>query len=285
MLHAFQTGGQDPLVMLPSGPQVAWWRLRRSGSILYWEVSADGVRFERMKAAPAATDWNNPVLTFIEIGNPNGAASGQAHFDDVAISAMPATGWCKVADLRDDFGDGDLGSVWRSFASSSDAATVSETGGALHVGPAANSANAIAGILSADRFDLRRGSLRARLEFVSSTPGIETVFEVQLSSVERVGFVVADGELRSLHQNAMAVTSTAVAFDPEAHRFLRLADRGPDGFFWETSPDGADWTVQRQDDAGFPLESVIATFFARAVQPVSAPGVSRLAGILGGDDT
>lgn len=93
------------------------------------------------------------------------------------------------------------------------------------------------------------------------------------STQYREMFVVEGATLYFQEKVAGVANNTSISYDPIAHRWLRLReDSGT--LYWETSPDGLNWTVQRSKAPGFDLSSVQPSFDAGYWDTEPDPGVA-----------
>ncbi len=83
------------------------------------------------------------------------------------------------------------------------------------------------------------GGVYCQLLVLSDVVGTQIVFEVNVTS---------NLLLMTVHVDFIDEGGASIPYDPDAHAWLRV--REDDGtLFWETSPDGRDWTVRHTDTA------------------------------------
>lgn len=193
-------------------------------------------------------------------------SSGGFLFDDfVTATDLP---WCEVAQLADDFDDGELAPIWSPRTDSLNRGSVVEHDGAVVLSlDDQNSSHA--GLLSATPHDFTDGSATLEVSNLAAEPAMEFTFEV--------GQFPGDGEasfafdqhgtltLRAQDSTGSEVFVTPVPYDADQHRYLRISHDGESGVVWEMSPDGSSWgTAYHKADVGFPLDAVRVVMRAEA---------------------
>lgn len=125
---------------------------------------------------------------------------------------------------------------------------VSETGGRARI-PA--TPGVPAGYLSARQWKLATSRLAVKVSTLPSVNGSSAAtFSVMVNSTTagtRAGFTYSPvaGTLRLVSEVALADgAATVLTYDPIQHAWWRVVVSGSN-LLWETSPDGADWTVRR----------------------------------------
>jgi hypothetical protein len=86
--NAWMGGVKTELAAVSYDPnQHAWWRLRESGGMLYWEVSPDGQAFASLGSTPAPFSLSavHVVLTAGSSGPAPVPAAGSAHYDNLNL--------------------------------------------------------------------------------------------------------------------------------------------------------------------------------------------------------
>ncbi|HJR07116.1 MAG TPA: S8 family peptidase [Pyrinomonadaceae bacterium] len=134
--------------------------------------------------------------------------------------------------------------------------TIVEQNGRVEVTPPA-STTGYGGYYSATTVDLTNSRIS-----VEVTPGNAGGYgaETYLSLAQGNNYVLfATGGGNLLFQTAVngAMSRTYIPYSPTQHRFWRLRhNRATDEIFWETSPDGVTWTVQRTVVRAFPITNL-----------------------------
>lgn len=145
--------------------------------------------------------------------------------------------------LADDFEDGTIDAVWDATMGGS--GTVLETGGQLVLG--ATAVGAFAFVHSSAVLDAAGGTIS--VEIVQGTSGADApLAHMGLGNlvVEQQG-----NELRFIRTGFSPTTLWMGAFDPIAHRFIRLRDDGTDTHF-ESAGDGVAWSAITSTATGDP---------------------------------
>jgi hypothetical protein len=157
---------------------------------------------------------------------------------------------CQVVD---DFEDGVIGDPWVSWAD--DDATVSESNGAMHVS-FSGATEAWAGYDLRDRIDFTEAEVRVEIQ---AAGGSYTGFDVCFGDQE-LELWIEDGDqlVGEVYNTEASDDSTAVTYDPVAHRILRI--RASQGMaYWEASPDGDEWESIHTQAVPFPIDDVTVT--------------------------
>lgn len=168
----------------------------------------------------------------------------------------------------DDFNDGVRSSRWATSVWSVDcswcydttsAVGVAETGGVLVFSYANN--DGTNGYITTESYDFTGASMSVELvtpppsaiDVVAAMdillPGGSQTFELSVELGNLLGEIKTD--------SAGWISIFSIAYDPIAHRYLRLRhDTSSDNVFYETSPDGAAWTVQGTTPTFAPIVEV-----------------------------
>lgn len=116
---------------------------------------------------------------------------------------------------------------------------------------------AYCGLTSTHRFDLRDSSVTLDAGGAPGATGFYAYFQVGFSEGNTRHEIERQGNRLDIEQHVDGVESGAVniEYDATAHRWWRIRESGGDVFF-ETAPDGADWTVRSTVKAGFDQTAV-----------------------------
>jgi len=177
-------------------------------------------------------------------GAADAVASGDGSSGDGAGDA-PASSVCPPTVLiSDDFEDGVTAPEWTVLTATD--LTVSETAGVLRVAYAANSSpNEFAGYREATLHDYTEACVIAEINAFPSPSASSASMYVRVGTgpSDNAEFSIDSGMLRSdLHNGASVKQVDVRAFDPVAHRFLRVRLTAT-GTSWEASPDGVTFTA------------------------------------------
>ncbi|HEX8363129.1 MAG TPA: vanadium-dependent haloperoxidase [Longimicrobium sp.] len=183
----------------------------------------------------------------------------------------------KAHTLVDNFNDNSPDTTkWNPYGNPGGSAErIREANGRVEIRPASGTTG-YSGYESAATYDLTRSY--ASVEVVSAlstrSTAAGTFLRAHIDANNAVELGISGGLIRPLAQVAGTYTYfDERPYDPEQHRWLRLRER--DGnTYWETSPDGCDWTVLTSRPNPISLGAVKLTIASGNHQPVSAPGVA-----------
>ncbi|HEX6750700.1 MAG TPA: vanadium-dependent haloperoxidase [Longimicrobium sp.] len=182
----------------------------------------------------------------------------------------------KAITLVDNFND-DVQDTAKWSASTGD--RLREVNGRVEIRPLGNiTTGHFLNYQSATTYDLTDSEFRIELvRSVVGTYGAAAYLQARIDDNNRVQLQVTGGYLNCDSWAAGTLTKLArVQYDPVAHRWLRLREQGGT-VYWETSPDGAAWTVQAmQRPNPITLTAVYALFGAGtfAGYAIASPGVA-----------
>jgi hypothetical protein len=166
------------------------------------------------------------------VGPPADAFDG-----DAAASACGTT----IA-IADDFEDGVTGSGWTTLTGTN--LTLAETGGLLQITFASNvSAGQTAGYVSTASYDFTGACVDAEITSIPNPSTLANLtFRIGTSSDCGVIEIYSGMINAAQHRGASISRLPAFAFDPVAHRFLRMREV-TGTWYYQSSPDGAAWTT------------------------------------------
>jgi hypothetical protein len=182
----------------------------------------------------------------------------------------------KAHTLSDNFNDDSIDAIkWVAYGTPGTAADrLREVNGRVEIRPASG-VSGYSGYQTQSTYDLTRSHIAVELVRALSTraPVAGTYLRAYIDSNNRVELGISNGTISPGYVVAGAYTFfDERPYDPEQHRWLRLRER--DGTtYWETSPDGYDWTVLASRPTPINLTAVTLTFLTGAYQPVTAPGM------------
>jgi hypothetical protein len=130
------------------------------------------------------------------------------------------------------------------------------------------------GYVSATSFDMTRGMARVTVvQSPNAGSAADGSFALSADIDHWVRFNI-EGPLMTLQARVGGTLSGPnVTYDPIQHRVLRLRHLvETDEFVWETSPDGAAFTILRQSSLAVPVTAMRAELEAGTYQPEPAPG-------------
>jgi hypothetical protein len=249
-------------------------RLREQAGRIYWESSPDGV---------AWTVLHDRAVTFdasavrVELFGRGRGRSSLAWFDNLNTPATDVP-LCPPDGLRDDFDDGAIALAWRRWFGAGEC-SVEEVDGRVELA-LTGSAYALCGLVSSRNLDFRDAALSFELATVPDDPAIGAFADLShfshrpASSTDRIEVRVVAGSLymRITHkpspqQSEEIVTETRADYDPVSMRHFRLRERAG-RFYWESSPDGASWTIRAESDTTVDVSRVV--FGLSAVKSTAA---------------
>ena len=189
-------------------------------------------------------------------GGASAGDSGDGPSDTRTSSVCPSS-----VLISDDFEDGVMAPEWTVLTATD--LVVSETAGVLRVAYAANSSpNEFAGYREATAHDYTEACVIAEINAIPSASASSASMFVRVGSgpSDNAEFTLSSGMVRSdLHNGASVKQADLRAFDPVAHRFLRLRLTAT-GTTWEASPDGVAFTTLGS------VTTVLATAGSTALQ-------------------
>lgn len=176
--------------------------------------------------------------------------------------------------LSDNFDDNSTDSVkWPAAYTSS--ATYSETGKQLVITLAGSTSGSnYAGYATDPGYDLTANY--AQIEVVSvpsQSTSAQVIFKIQYDSNNAIAFIESAGTL-AFQTNVAGGGYTSVAsvtYNPIAHRFWRIRELSG-AVYWDTSPDGINWTSQASTLTPIDITSTFVEFSAGTYQSETNPG-------------
>jgi hypothetical protein len=183
--------------------------------------------------------------------------------------------------FEDDFEDGTQDAFWQDgcgpFFTEDTLVTVVEAGGVVTVTPRVS--------VSGSRYNgyefvnfIDASDRTATLEVVAplSSTNTQTWFGLYLTDVSTTDmavFTIDSGNLIMRRRISLSNSSTSIAYDGVAHRWLRIRETGGN-LLWETAPDGSTWTTRRTISSPFSLASVKFTFYSGTFDFEATPGTA-----------
>src|SRR5439155_21460468 len=102
------------------------------------------------------------------------------------------------------------------------------------------------GVESSGRYEMVTGDAMVDVTPASQQVGVETLFAVDIDATTGYAMSAYAGRVhRIVHTSGGVTSSTAIDFDPVAHRFWRIRHDAGGTMELETSPDRTAWTSQR----------------------------------------
>jgi hypothetical protein len=200
-------------------------------------------------------------------------APGEAHFDNVE-GDLPQVGWCKASSLTDDFEDGLQGQAWaRSYADSG--CSLAEIGGEL-VATLGDGVTSYCAYASAAAYDLTGDAVSiAVLGTPDATMSGQAGLFLGTTAGDAIYFVESAGVL-DLGQlvGGTSLSLATVLYSATDHAWWRLRESAGTTY-WETSPDGAAWTVRAQAVNPIDVTALDVQLGVSAYEPDAMPGAAR----------
>ena len=205
-------------------------------------------------------------------------------FTCVALQCEPARDACnKVSLLADAFDGDDRELQWgNSFKDS--ASRIEQSDGRLRITPPSSFGGAsFAGYGSSRYYDLTDSSVAIDLpHMVNPESGAEAYFLVYNDDGDReAAFSQIGGVLRFYARVNGDGAIVSTPYDPVQHRHWRLRERAGT-LYWETSRDGAAWTIRHQQPAPFDLSLVRVELSAGVSEAQDDPGFLEVEALNGG---
>jgi hypothetical protein len=186
--------------------------------------------------------------------------------------------------LADDFARDRRDDRWGRVYGANGAAARVEDGRLRVTLPAGQEGAAYAGFVSERFHDLRGAAVSVEVaRMVNVASGARMLFQLQAAgSEDEAGFEQQTGRLRFYTRVAGVEDGSSIAFDPDEQRFWRLREQAGLLFF-ETSPDGVEWSERRKLRRPFDLSLVRVELGAAVDAPgEAAPGVAEFDDVNGG---
>ncbi len=186
-----------------------------------------------------------------------------------------------AAVFSDDFGNNQLDAWWKLGTLTPPAAawdqqvTVSETGQRLEITPRRNvNEKSYNGYVSVSNWNFT--GARATVEVMQTTTNeAQTIFTLALDSNNWFRFLAASGNLNFQTRVSGTESSVSIPADGAQQRFWRLRhDRPNDRIIFETSADGASWSVRRAVPRQIPIKGLAVELNAGTPASVAAPGTA-----------
>lgn len=255
-----------------------YWRIREDAGDLVWEVSTDRASWSELHREPLP--WDVSHVRGVVAGGGAAVSPSRARFDDVNPGA-PASPYCPLAQLQDDFAAAPLGPLWEPYSEAG--CTITETGGDLALTYTSGTGNVFCGMTSLHVWDLATGD-----GIVVDSMGLPTipsfVTYVQLAvpgtgGLTRVETTLDDTSFEfRLYVNDTITDSRSMTLDRTMHRYWRMRGESQTAIF-ETSPDRAAWTERWRIDAPFALTPVEVNIGAGHYDTIAVPLTVTLPGI------
>lgn len=225
----------------------AWLRIREGGGTLFFDTSADGVAWTSRHSDTSPGWVSDTDIEMQMLAHRDAGTADFAEFDNFNITPSSAV----FADLTDDFDDDAVDPVkWPENYNTGSGGLPTETGGRARVpcdtGFAAYASAPIYRLESSYAFaqafpppGTEMLEAYCQLLILSNVTGTQIVFEVDAAT---------NILLMTVHIDFNDEGGRTVPYDPVEHAWLRVREDGGT-LFWETAPDGRQWTVRHSDTA------------------------------------
>lgn len=232
----------------------AWWRIRHSGTTIYWDTSPDGATWTNRRSEALGIGAVTQVQLKIGAGYWGTETPTQTmQVDNVNLFSGSSVDSTKTESLSDNFSSADT-SKWTGYDGNPFV-----SGGQLHV-----TATSAYETLSASATKSLVGSY-AQCEVVSrtniGTGTTENTFELSVSSGNNVGFIIANDNIGFYDTVSSSQTVNYITYDSTAHRWWRIREASGT-IYWDTSPDGTTWTNRKSRATGLTVTAVTIKFEA-----------------------
>jgi RHS repeat-associated protein len=255
----------------------AWWRIRESRGLVYWETSSDGATYTIRGTVATSSLFSISSLSYLIYAETWGspASPGQASFANLNVA--PA-GVPLLSTLSDTFGGTSLGANWTIEVQQQ--GTITQSGGSLNLAPNANASAAGLGVSSARPYTLTgsAGLVQAK-QVVSSGGGVENRFDLQIDGSNILEWIFELGSLSAVYSlNGTRTTLASVTYSATQHAWWRIRESGGT-VYWDTSADSASWTNRASiaSSALFDLSLLYVHFYAETWVALAAPGTAQYA--------
>jgi hypothetical protein len=227
-----------------------YFRIRHSGTTMYWDTSPDGQsdswtnRYSYAQGGLAV----NSVLVQINSGNVLDSTSGSTTWDDINHVNS------KIATFTDSFTTKDT-SKW-TWDSNADVVS-----GQLNL----VATNGYPGVASKTNYDLTASSVSIEVKDAALTGGGEVGLSVRPRSVALsntyIQLVVA-GSVLGITHGQVGSDNYTIPYNSTNHRFLRIREAANE-VYWEASANGLSWTtLEHRTNAVYDLTEVDVYLYA-----------------------
>jgi len=247
----------------------AYWRVRQSGSSIYWETSPDGVTYTVQASTltsnvPFSLDTIQVEFNLKAFGTGAATAAPAKYYN---LNRTPAL----VSSVTDPF-TGPIDST--KWTVSATAGTATASGGILTLSPNAGPSAAIY-VTSVGSYSLNGSQTSTKVVAVVDPGGnINNKFIVRApGNQNELGWQYEHGILYAYYRvNGVETDPGQVTYSAATHAYWRVRQSGT-SVYWETSPDGVNYTVQASVVTGnipFPLDAVQLEFNVKAFGAATA---------------
>lgn len=220
---------------------MAWWRIRHTGTIIYFETAPDGVTWT-VRAQVTYTPFAALHTFQFRVNKSINAGGIAARFDNINIVPTPVQG-DPVADLADDFENGINQSLWTPFVAPA-GTTVRAADGLLelYVGDG-QQGPWVCGLDSKDRYDLTGSAVFIKAVPSANTNALTGLYLRDPDTGEYVGVHKTLTTLYFVGRNTAGTSlfASSIAYSATAHAWWRIRNSGGTTYI-ETSPDSITWT-------------------------------------------
>jgi hypothetical protein len=264
---------------IPYDPvQHRWWRIRETGGLSFWETSPDAMTWTVRAQENDPFDVSAMYLQLIAGTYLKEPLTGTSVFDNFNGGAAPTQSWCPLAKLTDSFDVAYPQGMfrWESLIDVDPGCqTITAGGQAVFTPPIGQPGYCT--FTSTSKWDLRNSYAAIHVVQMLNTAVDAVAFmQVRLSSADNLEIGEDLGLLHFGH-HVGGVYSTVVndiPYDPVQHAWWRFREAA--GIvYWETSPDGKNWTIQGQQSDPFDLSAVFVRFGAGQDTGISNPGTVK----------
>ncbi|MGE5186715.1 MAG: hypothetical protein ACM31C_31895 [Acidobacteriota bacterium] len=213
----------------------------------------------------------------------DGTPCSYATLQHVHVDGACDTGVCRSLELPACLYDGFVNdridtAMWDLWLPANEPVVVGEGNGSMSIQLAPGVGRVYNGIESRGRYDMVTGNTMVDVAPASQVVGVETLFSVDIDATTGYAMSAYAGRLHMIvHTSGGVTSSTAIDYDPMAHRYWRIRHDAGGTMELETSPDGAAWTSQRSTalprlPTGVTVSLLAGTYID---QGVSDPGAAN----------
>jgi len=246
-------GGTAKVFEVPYNPaNHRFWQLRITEDTAVWEASPDGADFTKLAEEPRSALFEMDYVQIRLTADNDDDLAGDTLIWDNVVASGPGTGsWCTVDTFTEDFSDPLPSRRWLN-SGHDETATAKIVDGQLVLTPN-DGQDSDYFYRSSRLFDVTGQGVS--VELVEALAAPSTTF-LRLASADEWVAIAVSGDtddpmadptepLLFVQFRAAGETTTlgTVPYDAAKHRYLRIRDDAGTLVF-ETSPDGADWTVE-----------------------------------------
>jgi hypothetical protein len=258
-----------------------WWQIREAGGTIFFETSTDGANWIQHATTPTPA-W--VAYTTLEIGAGafmSQTGNGSAHFDNFN-GGGPSGSWCAASTLADNFNSGVIGPQWQRSYQDQQCVASEPSGGYAQLWPGSNRADECA-FVSSTGYDLRGSAVYTWALQVTRESSSACYTYLALASPDRNALNIGEsgGNITASHVIGGTTTTLAsIPYNGATHAWWQIREANGH-VFYETSPDGVNWTMLAMETDPFALAPLSIAVGAGTSTSTSNPGQAHFNNVNG----